>query len=143
MATTFSESIFSVDEAAAKLGVERSVVCRYCRLGRLKARKFGNSWTITKSALDEFAKKPRERGNPTFKCSATTLPKGSTICTQNGATPPQYSPAQEPSRERAAAAPQPLLLQRRCPCAVLREPASSRRRLRSAAVMCCRVLCCC
>lgn len=67
VATTFHESIFTVEEAADKLGVERSVVCRYCRLGRLKARKFGNSWVITRSALEEFAKKPRERGNPTFK----------------------------------------------------------------------------
>ncbi len=67
VATTFNESIYSVDEAAEKLGVERSVICRYCRLGRLKARKFGNSWVITKSALEDFAKKPRERGNPTFK----------------------------------------------------------------------------
>ncbi len=67
MATTFTEAVYSVEEAARRLKIKESVVCRYCRLGRLKARKFGNSWVITKSALESFAEKPRERGNPTFK----------------------------------------------------------------------------
>lgn len=67
MATTFSEPVYSVEEAARKLKIKESVVCRYCRLGRLKANKFGNVWIISKSALESFARKPRKRGNPLFQ----------------------------------------------------------------------------
>lgn len=67
MATTFPEPVYSVEEAARKLKIKESVVCRYCRLGRLKAKKFGNVWMITKTALESFAEKPRKRGNPLFQ----------------------------------------------------------------------------
>lgn len=39
--------------------------------------------------------------NPTLGCAASTIPAGSTICVKNGATPPTYTPAAEPTSERA------------------------------------------
>ena len=67
MATTFGESIYTTDEAARKLKLDTASVCRYCRLGRIKARRIGRSWIITKTALEEFKAEPREVGNPNFK----------------------------------------------------------------------------
>ncbi len=68
MATTFpTEKIYTATEAARALKLELSLVCRYCRLGRIKARKYGSAWVISQSALDSFKSVPRERGNPTFK----------------------------------------------------------------------------
>jgi excisionase family DNA binding protein len=68
MATTFpAEKIYTAVEAAAVLSLKQSVVCRYCRQGRIKARKYGSAWVIAQSALDSFKKKPRAVGNPTFK----------------------------------------------------------------------------
>lgn len=68
MATTVkATTLYSSAEAADKIGITESLVCRYCRLGRIKARRIGRSWIITKEALDDFKKRPREVGNPSFK----------------------------------------------------------------------------
>lgn len=66
MATTIS-NIFTSAEAAHYLNIDQSLVCRYCRDGRLIGEKVGRDWIIRKSALDEFKRVPREPGNPTFK----------------------------------------------------------------------------
>ena len=60
-------NLFTTDEAADYLGLDRSLIARYCRQGRLEGRKAGRDWVITKSALDAFKKIPREPGNPDFK----------------------------------------------------------------------------
>lgn len=59
--------LFTSDEAAEYLGLDRSLIARYCRQGRLAGRKAGRDWVITKSALDAFKKIPREPGNPEFR----------------------------------------------------------------------------
>lgn len=68
MATTMPNGTFYTSgEAAEYLELSESIVCRYCRLGKLEAIKAGRDWLIHKKALDAFKKIPRERGNPAFK----------------------------------------------------------------------------
>ncbi len=68
MSTTIAD-FFTIDEAAAFLGIADSGVRRYCRLGRLKAERKGNDWLIPKKVLVAFKRTPRPRGNPNFKRS--------------------------------------------------------------------------
>ncbi len=68
MATTMTNGTFYTSgEAADYLDLSESLVCRYCRLGKLEAMKIGRDWLIHKKALDAFKKIPREPGNPAFK----------------------------------------------------------------------------
>lgn len=60
-------NLFTTDEAAEFLGLDRSLIARYCRSGRLAAKKAGRDWVITKDALAAFKKIPREPGNPEFR----------------------------------------------------------------------------
>lgn len=66
MATTIP-NIYTSSEAASYLGIDQSLVCRYCREGRIAAEKVGRDWIIKKPALDAFRKVPREPGNPSFR----------------------------------------------------------------------------
>lgn len=66
MATTI-KNIFTSAEAAEVLGIDPSMVCKYCRDGRLDGEKIGRDWIIKKDALNKFAREPREPGNPAFK----------------------------------------------------------------------------
>lgn len=63
MATT-NPNIFSASEVAELLKVDKSLICRYCRQGKIKAERFGplKQWFIRKSDLQKF--KPEPRGNP-------------------------------------------------------------------------------
>lgn len=66
MATTIP-GVFSATEAANELQIHKSLICRYCREGRLKAERIGLMWFIRKVDLDRFnAKERKPRGNPTF-----------------------------------------------------------------------------
>lgn len=70
MATTIP-NIVSAAEAAELLQIDKSLVCRYCRSGKIKAERFGvlKQWFIKKSELKKF--KPNPRGNPTFVTKAS------------------------------------------------------------------------
>ena len=63
------ERLYDTTEAARYLGLEASLVRRYCIEKRLPARKLGGKWVITKKELDRFAKEPRLVGNPNFRSS--------------------------------------------------------------------------
>ena len=60
------KGIFTTDEAADYLGLSDVTICLYCRQGRIKAERLGNSWIIEKKDLDDFKRKPRPVGNPNF-----------------------------------------------------------------------------
>lgn len=65
MPTTIA-GLFNASEAAEYLGVSDSLVRRFCRLGRLRAARFGSNWAIEKTELDRFKKLKRPTGNPNF-----------------------------------------------------------------------------
>lgn len=65
MATTMS-NMFNSTEAGAYLGLDSSMVRRYCIEGRIRAEKIGNNWVMTKKELDRFASIERRAGNPNF-----------------------------------------------------------------------------
>jgi excisionase family DNA binding protein len=50
-----SSSLFTADEVAAVLNLHVKTVRRYIRDGRLKARRIGKEYRITRADLDEFA----------------------------------------------------------------------------------------
>ena len=52
------------DEAAAELGVSKTVVWRQIQAGRLPAEKFGRDWRIRREDFDAFRKVDRRRGRP-------------------------------------------------------------------------------
>jgi excisionase family DNA binding protein len=52
---------YTTQEAAEVLGLDPSIVRRYCRLGRLGER-IGRNFSITESQLKRFQEKPRPRG---------------------------------------------------------------------------------
>ena len=54
----------TTQEAAARIGIDDSLVRRYCRDGRIEATKHGHGWWITATALRKFRRRPRLRGNP-------------------------------------------------------------------------------
>jgi predicted site-specific integrase-resolvase len=56
--------LYSVTEAAVRLGIDPSLVRVYCRDGRLKARQTSGGWVITEAALRGFESKERKRGRP-------------------------------------------------------------------------------
>ena len=49
-------------EAAARLNITYSLVCRYIREGRLPATKFAGVWIIAEKDLEAFASTPRKVG---------------------------------------------------------------------------------
>lgn len=63
MATT-NPNVVSASEAARLLQIDKSLICRYCREGRIKAERFGenNQWFIHKTDLFRFKRNPV--GNP-------------------------------------------------------------------------------
>lgn len=61
------ENAVGSQEAANFLGVTIAMVHRYCREGRLKAKKFGPLWLIESKDLKEFAKTDRRPGRPASK----------------------------------------------------------------------------
>lgn len=53
-------------EAAEILGIDQSLVRRYCEQGRL-GEKIGRNWAIEAGELKAFKKVKRRPGNPTFR----------------------------------------------------------------------------
>jgi excisionase family DNA binding protein len=70
VATIEHVRVLTSAEAAELLELEVSLVCRYCREGRIEAEKVGRDWIITQSAIKKFRSIPRHPGNPTFRKSA-------------------------------------------------------------------------
>jgi excisionase family DNA binding protein len=54
--------LITTKQAASLLGLDETNVRRHCRMGQLKAQKFGHIWMIAREDLDEFSKVPRRRG---------------------------------------------------------------------------------
>ena len=52
------------DEAAAEMGVSKTVVWRQIHLGRLPAEKFGRDWRIRREDFERFRTVKRDRGRP-------------------------------------------------------------------------------
>ncbi len=52
------------DEAAAELGVSKTVVFRQIKAGRLPAKKFGRDYRILREDFERFRQLKRERGRP-------------------------------------------------------------------------------
>lgn len=57
--------LYTPYEVAKQLGVNPSLVRRYCRQGRL-GTQYGKVWLISESQLEAFEAMPRKRGNPNF-----------------------------------------------------------------------------
>lgn len=67
MSTVQLGNLVSVSEAAEKLGIDRALVHRYIKQGRLRAEQVSPKlWLIDAESLEEFAAKPRSAGNPNF-----------------------------------------------------------------------------
>lgn len=58
---------FSIKEVAEIYGVSTKTVRRYISAGKLRAEKFGATWKISKSALDDFVAESTARGAPAKK----------------------------------------------------------------------------
>lgn len=54
----------TVAEVATRLGIDPSLVARYCASGRLQAEKPGRDWLIAPESLEEFQRQRRSRGRP-------------------------------------------------------------------------------
>lgn len=54
----------TVAEVATKLGIDTSLVARYCAEGRFTAEKPGRDWLIEPSSVDEFERARRRAGRP-------------------------------------------------------------------------------
>lgn len=61
MATTL-KTAYTTEEAGEYLGMDPSMIRRYCRQDKIKAKKIGRDWLIEKAELDRF--EPQPRGNP-------------------------------------------------------------------------------
>lgn len=59
--------LLNSSEAADFLGITDSLVRRFCRLGRIRARRFGSNWAIEKVELEQFKQLVRPAGNPSFR----------------------------------------------------------------------------
>jgi len=57
-------TLLTVTQAAAQLGLDPSLVRRYCRTGRIAAQQVGRAWVLTQEALDAFAATLRKVGRP-------------------------------------------------------------------------------
>ena len=69
MATAHHSTLLTSQDAADLLGIDRSLICRYCREGRLAAKKVGRDWIMGQRAITEFSRRPRPVGNPSFRQS--------------------------------------------------------------------------
>lgn len=54
--------LLTTTEAAARLGVDPSLIRLYCKGGRIKTIKVGNTYAITEEELARFAAQPRPGG---------------------------------------------------------------------------------
>ena len=54
--------MLTTHEAAARLELTHSLVCKYIRDGRLPATKFGNAYMISEQDLEAFEQTPRKVG---------------------------------------------------------------------------------
>ena len=54
--------MLTTHEAAKRLSLTHSLVCKYIREGRIKATKFGNAYMISEKDLEAFASTPRKVG---------------------------------------------------------------------------------
>lgn len=62
-----NETYYSLREVAEKLGISLGSVRNYVTQGRIKTLRFDEirgSVLVSKADFDEFASKPRKRGNP-------------------------------------------------------------------------------
>lgn len=71
----------TVREVATRLGIDTSLVARYCAEGRLRAEKPGRDWLIEPESVDEFELERRRPGRP------PTIPNPS------GGSPPPGHPS--------------------------------------------------
>jgi excisionase family DNA binding protein len=67
VATSPIRGWLTAEDAAKILGLDYSLVCRYCRRRKLKAKQVGRQWWIKVRDFERFAAKPRPVGNPTFR----------------------------------------------------------------------------
>jgi excisionase family DNA binding protein len=56
--------VCSVQEAARIIGIDESLVRRYCKQGRISARPIGRQWALDRNSVLRFAATPRQMGNP-------------------------------------------------------------------------------
>ncbi len=54
----------TTDEAARRLGLARSTIIDYCRLGMLAATKPGRDWWIEPAEVERYGRERRPRGRP-------------------------------------------------------------------------------
>lgn len=54
MKTIGDLTLYTVDEIADKLGVNRRTVANYIHAGKLHGRKFGRRWFVSEDALRDF-----------------------------------------------------------------------------------------
>lgn len=59
-------AVYTVPEAAKRLGITGAMVRSYLRSRRLRGTKLGRDWVVPVDALEQFASVPRRRGNPKF-----------------------------------------------------------------------------
>ena len=51
-----AEKLYSIEEAAAIMGISPQTLGKWLRAGRIRGVKLGRVWRIPESALDEIAK---------------------------------------------------------------------------------------
>ena len=57
------KELYSSDEVAEYLGVERTTVQRWCRSGYLRGLKIGKGWRIRRGMLEDFLKRNLNSAN--------------------------------------------------------------------------------
>lgn len=62
------------EEAAAELGVSKTVVWRQIQRGTLPAEKFGRDWRIRREDFERFRQLDRRRGRPPGRPPAEAEP---------------------------------------------------------------------
>lgn len=55
-------AVMTIPEASAKYGRSQENLRKWCRLGRIKARRYGTMWLLVEASLQEFLKNPPRRG---------------------------------------------------------------------------------
>jgi len=61
-----ADDILTLRDASRILGIDPSLIRRYCESGRLTAKLIGGRWLMDRKDLERFAREPRRRGNPNF-----------------------------------------------------------------------------
>lgn len=54
----------TAQEAAVRLGVTHSLICRWIKKGKIEAEKLGRTYAIKEAEIERFAKEPRQVGRP-------------------------------------------------------------------------------